>query len=334
MTFLVPSVERVTVRPRPFRVTNRIFKARAARGRTTGRTLVYHPPWLPLPPAAISANPASTLSPPLQKIEALLEDHADQRRHLDSETWSLTYNKVYELCTQKPPHDYSERLYASYAQAFDRYVETGVAPRLRAQMNSGDEVFLTELVRRWSNHVLYTRFMAKFFHYLDRYYVPRHSLDHLDIVPALGFRRGVFEPNGGTRGGGIYLSARLSSLRLLLRLSLHPHPLPLTSLLSTVPRARDAILAALRRDRAGEAVDAALCRQAVALFVRMGLGQDRERYGPDLETPIIEDAAQFWKERAAEWLSGDDKCGVAEYCRRAPQGGVERKVAQTCCASA
>lgn len=33
---------------------------------------------------------------------------------------------IYNMCTQKPPHDYSEQLYIKYGEAFERYIKDKV----------------------------------------------------------------------------------------------------------------------------------------------------------------------------------------------------------------
>jgi len=67
-----------------------------------------------------------------------------------------------------------------------------VLPSLREHR---DEVLLRELYQRWCNHKLMVRWLSRFFNYLDRYYVLRHSLHPLKDVGLLCFR-------GEARGGG------------------------------------------------------------------------------------------------------------------------------------
>ena len=105
------------------------------------------------------------------------------------------------MCTQKPPHDYSEALYNRYRDVFCYYINESVCaspscvaplcacmllrptrsrarpdcrilcihlqvlPSLRDQR---DEKLLRELHRRWDNHNVMTRWLSRFFNYLDR----------------------------------------------------------------------------------------------------------------------------------------------------------------------
>ncbi len=70
------------------------------------------------------------------------------------------------MCTQKPPHDYSEQLYGKYKEAFTTYITERVLPSLR---DHHDEVLLKELYQRWQNHKLMVRWLSRFFNYLDRW---------------------------------------------------------------------------------------------------------------------------------------------------------------------
>ncbi|TMW95022.1 hypothetical protein EJD97_009477 [Solanum chilense] len=87
--------------------------------------------------------------------------------------------RIYNMCTQKPPHDYSQQLYDKYREAFEEYITTTVLPSLRKKH---DEFMLRELVKRRSNHKVMVRFLSRIFHYLDRYFISRRSLPRLNEV--------------------------------------------------------------------------------------------------------------------------------------------------------
>ncbi|KAL0371417.1 UNVERIFIED_CONTAM: Cullin-1 [Sesamum angustifolium] len=88
------------------------------------------------------------------------------------------------MCTQKPPHDYSQQLYDKYREAIDDYMRS-VMPSLREKH---DEFLLRELVKRWSDHKLMVRWLPRFFHYLDRDFIARRSLPPLKEVGLASFR--------------------------------------------------------------------------------------------------------------------------------------------------
>ncbi len=124
------------------------------------------------------------------------------------------------MCTQKPPHDYSEALYNRYRDIFCYYINesvrilTACAAQVQLSAHScfqagffststdvfvhapghlqrtpamclaheilpahqvlpslhdqRDETLLKELHRRWGNHNIMTRWLSRFFNYLDR----------------------------------------------------------------------------------------------------------------------------------------------------------------------
>ncbi|KAF5754109.1 putative cullin, ClpP/crotonase-like domain superfamily [Helianthus annuus] len=69
-----------------------------------------------------------------------------------------------------------------------------VLPLLREKH---DEFMLRELVKRWSNHKIMVRWLSRFFHYLDRYFINRRSLPALNEVGLTCFRELVFEETKG-----------------------------------------------------------------------------------------------------------------------------------------
>ncbi|CAM9004193.1 unnamed protein product [Rhodiola kirilowii] len=94
------------------------------------------------------------------------------------------------MCTQKPPHDYSQQLYDKYKLAFEDYIRESVLPSLREKH---DEFMLRELVRRWGNHKIMVRWLSRFFYYLDRYFIARRSLPPLHDVGLICFKELVYE---------------------------------------------------------------------------------------------------------------------------------------------
>jgi len=63
-----------------------------------------------------------------------------------------------------------------------------VLPSLREKH---DEFMLRELVKRWANHKVMVRWLSRFFHYLDRYFIARRSLPALNEVGLTCFRESV-----------------------------------------------------------------------------------------------------------------------------------------------
>ncbi|XP_057991868.1 cullin-1 isoform X3 [Hevea brasiliensis] len=107
------------------------------------------------------------------------------------------------MCTQKPPHDYSQQLYNKYRESFEEYITSMVLPSLREKH---DEFMLRELVKRWANHKVMVKWLSCIFHYLDRYFIARKSLPTLNEVGLTCFRDLVYqELNGKVRDAVISL---------------------------------------------------------------------------------------------------------------------------------
>ncbi|KAH0663640.1 hypothetical protein KY285_028626 [Solanum tuberosum] len=118
----------------------------------------------------------------ITKLKKILEGHPDS---FSSEEYMMLYTTIYNMCTQKPPHDYSQQLYEKYKEAFEEYINSTVLSSLREKH---DEFMLRELVKRWANHKLMVRWLSRFFHYLDRYFIARRSLPALNEVGLTCFR--------------------------------------------------------------------------------------------------------------------------------------------------
>ncbi|CAJ1878959.1 unnamed protein product [Sphenostylis stenocarpa] len=106
-----------------------------------------------------------------------------------SEEYIMLYTTIYNMCTQKPPNDFSQQLYDKYKDAFDEYIKITVLPSLREKH---DEFMLRELIERWLNHKVMVRWLSRFFFYLDRYFIARRSLPGLREVGLICFRDLVY----------------------------------------------------------------------------------------------------------------------------------------------
>ncbi|CAH2071938.1 unnamed protein product [Thlaspi arvense] len=123
----------------------------------------------------------------ITKLKRILEGLPEPA--FDSEQYMMLYTTIYNMCTQKPPHDYSQQLYDKYREAFEEYISSTVLPALREKH---DEYMLRELVKRWSNHKVMVRWLSRFFYYLDRYFIARRSLPPLNEVGLTCFRDLVY----------------------------------------------------------------------------------------------------------------------------------------------
>ncbi|GMH34701.1 hypothetical protein BSKO_02562 [Bryopsis sp. KO-2023] len=212
----------------------------------------------------------------IDKLIRILEGDPDVDQ-FNADEYMRQYTVIYDMCTQKPPHDYSEELYGRYRQSFETYIRTRV---IRQFSDMRDEYLLRELHKRWDNHKIMVRWLSRFFNYLDRYYVGRHSLDSLKVVGDLTFKELVY-----------------------------------TTLKDD---ARQAVLLLLYREREGESVDRALLKNILDLFITMGM-DSMECYEQDFEFDMLKATTEYYRVRAAVWIN-EDSCPEymvkAEECLR------------------
>ncbi|CAO2184574.1 unnamed protein product [Urochloa humidicola] len=123
----------------------------------------------------------------IDRVKRILADEPGVS--FNSEQYMSLYTTAYDMCTQKPPHDYSQQMYERYRMALDKYITSDVLPSLREKHG---EFLLRELVLRWKNHKVMVKWLGRFFYYLDRYFISRKSLPILKDVGTESFKTLVF----------------------------------------------------------------------------------------------------------------------------------------------
>lgn len=199
----------------------------------------------------------------ITKLKNILEGLPEPQ--FSSEDYMMLYTTIYNMCTQKPPHDYSQQLYDKYRESFEEYISATVLPSIREKH---DEFMLRELVKRWSNHKVMVRWLSRFFHYLDRYFIARRSLPPLNEVGLTCFRDLVYTELNG--------------------------------------KVRDAVITLIDQEREGEQIDRALLKNVLDIFVEIGMGQ-MDYYENDFETAMLKDTAAYYSRKASNWIL-EDSC--------------------------
>ncbi|XP_009401536.2 cullin-1-like [Musa acuminata AAA Group] len=199
----------------------------------------------------------------ITKLKNILEGLPEQQ--FSSEDYMMLYTTIYNMCTQKPPHDYSQQLYDKYRESFEEYITSMVLPSLREKH---DEFMLRELVKRWLNHKVMVRWLSRFFHYLDRYFIARRSLPPLNEVGLTCFRNLVYQEIKG--------------------------------------KVKDAVISLIEQEREGEQIDRALLKNVLDIFVEIGLG-NMDCYENDFEAYFLKDTAAYYSRKASIWIL-EDSC--------------------------
>ncbi|KAF7837843.1 cullin-1 [Senna tora] len=204
----------------------------------------------------------------ITKLKNILEGLPEPQ--FSSEDYMMLYTypssrTIYNMCTQKPPHDYSQQLYDKYRESFEEYILSTVLPALREKH---DEFMLRELVKRWANHKIMVRWLSRFFHYLDRYFIARRSLPPLNVVGLTCFRELVYKELNG--------------------------------------KVRDAVISLIDQEREGEQIDRALLKNVLDIFVEIGMGQ-MDCYENDFEAAMLKDTSAYYSRKASNWIL-EDSC--------------------------
>ncbi|PKI41795.1 hypothetical protein CRG98_037795 [Punica granatum] len=199
----------------------------------------------------------------ITKLKNILEGLPEPQ--FSSEDYMMLYTTIYNMCTQKPPHDYSQQLYDKYKESFEEYIFSTVMPSLREKH---DEFMLRELVKRWANHKVMVRWLSRFFHYLDRYFIARRSLPPLSEVGLSCFRDLVYHELYG--------------------------------------KVRDAVISLIDQEREGEQIDRALLKNVLDIFVEIGMGH-MSFYENDFEAAMLKDTAAYYSRKASSWIL-EDSC--------------------------
>jgi hypothetical protein len=94
-----------------------------------------------------------------KKISSVLKNYPGGLvEHISTETYSHSYTLVYTICTQKPPHNHSERCYNFLGQMAAKY-------------------FLPPGKKR----EIFIKYVTYCFKYLERFYVKRLEVPTLDL---------------------------------------------------------------------------------------------------------------------------------------------------------
>jgi len=185
-----------------------------------------------------------------------------KERLLTNKEYMDIYTTCYTMCTQRPPNNWSDKLYTKHNDTITSYLKKTVLPALEKQH---DEFLLTELVTRWTNHLIMNKWMKKFFMYLDRYYVQHHNLKPLLEAGLCAFKKEVYE------------EVKVDVVT--------------------------AILAIVAREREGEIVDTSLLKKCVDVFVRNGEGL--QCYERDFQAVLLVNTREFYSRKANQWIETD-----------------------------
>lgn len=194
----------------------------------------------------------------IKKLEELVEGvRSDQ---FTSEEYMRYYTIVYEICKPCPGGPECQKLYDEYKKIFEDYIPAKVLPFLREKK---DENLLEELVTRWNKYKVLTRWLVRFFHYLNRYFIRIRKLATLNTTSLLTFYEMVY--------------GELNN------------------------QVRDIVISMIGREREGEQINQALVKNVLDIYVEIGEGSTKY-YATDFEEAMLNDATSFYSKKASIWI--------------------------------
>ncbi|KAJ8565983.1 hypothetical protein K7X08_008559 [Anisodus acutangulus] len=208
----------------------------------------------------------------------------DTSNQFSSEDYMRCYTTVYNMCDNNPAGPEAHKLYLQYKKTMEDYVSSKVVPSIRGKK---DDILLHGLVKRWNNHKVMTRWLIRFFHYLDRYLVPRRKLPSLQETSCFAF----YELAYGEMNDGV----------------------------------TDAVISLIDRERQGEKIDQALVKNVLDIYVEMG-GDSMKYYAKDFEESMLKDTAVFYSKKASDWMASksyEDYMLKVEECLKEEEGRVQ-----------
>lgn len=125
-------------------------------------------------------------------LTEMMKNDFDQNkgRAFDNKQYMEVYNSVYNMCTQRTPHNWSAPLYERHGDFTREYLTKEVLASLKATSNTH---ILEQLERRWGHHKIMVKWMSKFFMYLDRFYVQHHTVPKLKECGMNDFKSIVYQ---------------------------------------------------------------------------------------------------------------------------------------------
>ncbi|XVF66244.1 hypothetical protein PTKIN_Ptkin10aG0020000 [Pterospermum kingtungense] len=193
----------------------------------------------------------------VDKLIKIIE--GDKSQSFSSEEYMRFYSTVYNMCHPNPAGENCQVLYQKYNNILEEYITSKVLPSLQGKK---EEALLQELEKRWSNHKIMTRWLSRFFHYLDRYFVTLKKLPPLQQVGLMSFYSLIF----GEMNNQI----------------------------------RDAVMCMIDQEREREDIDQALIKNVIAIYVDAGQGS-MEYYKKDFEEAMFKATAAFYSTKASSW---------------------------------
>eukprot|EP00659_Diplonema_papillatum_P019229 gene19229-29613_t len=245
-------------------------------------SIYYHNLMLPMDP-----DLPETLEEDCEKLQAAFDKvvntvESGYVRPISPEEQMAIYKVVYDQCTFSSGNAPNTIPDVLYNRYGDM-VTRYLKERRFESAGMPSEALLRLVVRRWENHKMIVKTTVKLVGYLDRFFTKHTSVDSTSEKGLRCFLTHVYTP--------------------------------------VKEDLRNAIFQHIEREREGEVVERALLRQAVMVFIEMGIGIEPFKvYLTDFEAPFLAFTGQFYQREASKWVVENS---ATEYMKKAEQRLME-----------
>jgi len=180
---------------------------------------------------------------------------------------------VFQMCIQREPNNFSERIYNKVATVVTKYFETNFVRALEQKRARTDNEFLEEFAQRWKQAKITAEGINRIFNYLNRYHVP-NSDNLLDLLQNCFdiFKTTIYDK----------FSKNL----------------------------RECVLKQIEKERNGIQVNRNLLRDNVYIFIGLGQelktqyqGKEMDIYKEDFERHFINQTKKYYENASDKWLT-------------------------------
>ncbi|KAB2632415.1 cullin-1-like [Pyrus ussuriensis x Pyrus communis] len=130
-----------------------------------------------------------------------------------------------------------------------------------------DDILLQECVKRWENNKIMVRWLARFFHYLDCYFIARKSLPPLHHQVGVNYLRDL-----------VYQEVNAD--------------------------VRVAVIGLVGKEREGEEINRELLKNVINVCVEIGMGK-MDPYREDFEEHMLRETGEYYSRKASSWITED-----------------------------
>ncbi|KAJ9462762.1 Cullin-1 [Diplonema papillatum] len=214
-----------------------------------------------------------------EKVVAAVE--SGYRRPFTGADHMAMYTVVYDLCTECNLNNAINKAPDVLYSTYAEMVTKYLKERRIESTGMSADKLLRLVVQRWENHKMIVKTTVKVFGYLDRFHTKHTALDTTT-----------------DKGLKCFLTEIYSAVKVDLRGAIFEH---------------------IQREREGEVVERGLLRQAIGVFIDMGIGDDcyeTKVYNVDFEAPFLTFTGNYYEREAKRWMAENS---TTEYMKKAEQ---------------